>query len=525
MALAGKAADVLNELLVPATDTAAADWADLDRLVAPVERAQLRASLHDFVRYFWPLVEPQHPFVDNWHIRAVCRVLEEISTTRARREQSNRVVLNVPPGTTKSLLISVFYPCWRWASNPRLRFLLASYGQHLTTRDNLRARQILTSPQFQSLFKLGLVEDQNTKTRYDTTERGWRIATSVGGVGTGEHPHVIVIDDPTTAEQAKSDADRQAANDWFDSTMSTRGVAWNVTVIVVMQRLHANDLSGHLLKRGGVKHVCFPMRFEPARPKTDQEEGFAPDPLDERAKPGELLWPALYDEAKVKKMELDLGPIDALAQMQQQPTGAAGLLFQRVWFNVTTVAPKPFDIRRMARGWDTAATEGGGDWTAGVKMAELKDGRVFVLDVRRAQLGPAGVDELITKTAIGDGPFAAQREEKEGGSAGAAVVQARAKKLRGYDYAGVAATGNKVTKAKPFRAQVEARNVWVLDREWTEAYLDELVAFPTGSHDDQVDGSSVAYNELVAGPSAVLIGGTDFGVKNETGSPFSFGVS
>jgi predicted phage terminase large subunit-like protein len=338
-----------------------------------------------------------------------------------------------------------------------------------------------------------LKEDRNNKLRFDTTMGGWRISSSVNGVGTGEHPDRIIIDDPLTAKQARSKLERQTANDWFDRTMSTRGIIRGARVVVVMQRLHEDDLTGHLLSKGGWEHVCFPMEYEVAR---ESDANWKPDPRDPRTHPGELLWPQVFSGTIVRALTRDLGPYGAAGQLQQRPAPEGGGLFKREWFKIVDASPI---AARRVRGWDTAGTEGDGDWTVGARMAMTSDGKVYLEDITRGQWGPAAVDSVMRLSADTDGKEVGQREEKEGGSAGKAVVTARAQQLMGFDYGGVVVTGDKVTRAKPFRAQCEAGNVYLVRAPWNKEYLDELCDFPAGAHDDQVDASSCAFNELVAG--------------------------
>jgi predicted phage terminase large subunit-like protein len=500
---------------------------DLDQLeedLLALERARLRRSLYAFLQECWAIVEPSQPFVTNWHIEVMCQLLQDIATGK---EPVQRWIFNISPGTMKSLLISVVFPAWVWARNSKKRFLTASYGQHLTVRDNLRVREIVQSPWFQRLFAVKLLEDQNTKTRYNTSDGGWRIATSVDGVGTGEHPDFIIIDDPTTAAQAESEAERTMANQWFDRTISSRGIGRGVTIIVVMQRLHEGDFTGHLLKKGGWGHVRFPMRFEkctcPGPLETIPEDVRCPlhkadpnwvsDPRDPRTTPGELMFPALFNEQKVRQLELDLGPYGTAGQLQQRPAPEGGGLFKREWFKYADAVPA---IVRRVRGWDTASTQGGGDYTVGVKICEgfawlpspenprvrvlQSTGQFFIEDVKRDQLGPAGVDAFIRTTAEADGKNCPVREEKDPGGAGKTQVAARARLLAGYDY-GVNTVGtSKIMRAKPFRAQCEAGNVFLVRGTWNEEYLKELCSFPTGTYDDQVDGSSCGFNALLLEP-------------------------
>ncbi len=476
---------------------------DCDRLFIELERDTLQRSLYKFLLGAWPIVEPSQPFVETWHVQELCKLLEDITLGR---EDKKRWIINVPPGTLKSLLINVIWPAWVWARSADKRFLTASYGQSLTIRDNLRVRDIVESKWFQDRFPLKLVEDQNTKTRYNTNKGGWRIATSVGGAGIGEHPDVIVIDDAATAQQAESPSERKTVQDWFDRTISPRGIARkNLIVIVVGQRLHMEDLPGYLRKRGGWGTVVFPMRYIPTRAATTDDPGYTADPRDRRTEAGELLAPALIDEAKLKQLELDLGEYGAAGQLQQVPAPEGGGKFKREWFTYVDAAPV---LARRVRGWDTAATENDGDYTAGVKISEA-GGIYYVEDVVRGQWGPAGVETILRGTAEADGKKVPQREEREGGGAGKTVIAAHVILLAGYDYKGVTVSGSKIQRSNPFRAQCEAGNVRIVrdrgqggaeGKGWNEDYIRELCTFPTGSHDDQVDGSSAAFNAVLLEP-------------------------
>lgn len=458
-------------------------------------RKRSYSTLKGFVQGAWHVVEPQQNLVWNWHLDVLCEQLEKIY-----RGEQPKTIINVPPGTMKSLLVSVFFRAFCWSKNPTLRFLVGSYGGHLSTQDNVKLRNIIISDWFKKEFpSVALAGDQNAKEYFETTAGGWSFATSVGGAGTGKHPDYVLIDDPVTEAQARSEAERNAANSWIDGTLSTRGIVRNVRSILIMQRFDEDDPSGHLLKKGSWKHICFPMRFEASRK----------DPLDRRSREGELLWPTLFTEEKVTALEKELTEYGVAGQLQQRPTPITGGLFKHAWFADKIVDAAPAVLRKV-RGWDTASTEDGGDYTVGVLIGEecvsragemVSTGRFFIVDVKREQLGPDGVDGLIRLTTELDGKECAQREEKEGGSAGLAVIAARTKTLKGYDYAGVSVTGNKITRSKPFRAQCEAGNVYLLRGAWNTKYLNELCDFKPGcKHDDQVDASSCAFNAVLLEP-------------------------
>lgn len=481
-------------------------------------------AFYRYVQKAWNLVEPTQPFTPNWHIEELCRTLED-----CYYEKVKRLIVNVPPGTAKSLIVNVFFPTWVWAKNARKRFLTASYSQSLTMRDNLRARQIIESPWFQDRWPVHMMEDQNAKGRYNTTEHGWRIATSVNGQGIGEHPDFIIIDDPTNAQQAESEVERSNANSWFDNTISTR-LGRNPCIIVIMQRLHMNDLSGHLLARGGWTHLRWPMRYEVCTCETTPvchpneadrcavhkaDPTWSPDAKDHRTTQGELLFPALFPEEKVRGLELNLGAYGAAGQLQQRPSPEGGGQFKREWFAEKFVDVRPKQMRAV-RSWDTAGSEGKGDWTVGAFIGEefdyvpqvvngkeykklMSTCRFFICDVTKGQLSPDGVEKLMIATAEMDGKAVGIYEEQEPGSSGKTVVLAREKmfKGKGYRYSFATAGGSKTVKAKNLRKEAEGGNVYLLRGAWNADFLNELCMFPTGNHDDQVDAAANGINKVI----------------------------
>jgi predicted phage terminase large subunit-like protein len=495
-----------------------ADLEDAVKALHCYERVRLQRSLYAFVQWAFPILEPDTEFKGNWHIEELCRVLERMTLPKTHADRCFKAIVNIPPGTMKSMVCSVFFPAWVWARWPSRKFICASYSSLLSNRDNLKMRDLVTSPEYQALFPVTLHEDQKTKTRFNTDKGGYRLATSVEGGGTGEHPDFIVIDDPASAMDAQSETSRQAVISWYKGTIATRGKGKGVCTLVIAQRLHQEDLPGYLLEQGGWEHVCFPMRYEKARPKTDAEPAYTPDPRDHRTQQGELLFPVLFPEAVVLDLEKTLGPYEAAGQLQQKPVPEGGGLFARGWWKFTNTLPA---IRRTCRGWDTAGTEGDGDYTAGVKISEgfekktspgssatttASTGLFYVENVERGQLGPDEVDKLMLATATTDGKACAQREEREGGASGKGTIAARSKLLKAFDYEEVSLGNNKVIRSKAFRGQVRAGNVYILKTgdpardAWIEPFIAELAVFPTGKHDDQVDASSCAYNSLLELP-------------------------
>lgn len=294
-------------------------------------------------------------------------------------------------------------------------------------------------------------------------------------------------DDPHNVKEAESDADRQSVCDWWSGTIGTRGQTRGVRRLIVMQRLHQLDLSGYVLEHEeGWEHLCLPMRYEPDRMK---RTGIGWQ--DPRRRPGELLWPDLYPAELVAKAEMNLGSLRAAGQLQQRPARAGGQLFSEPWFRF--VAALPAGTANYVRWWDKAATEDGGDYSAGVLIAEY-NGRYYVLDVRRGQWSPLERNRLIQSTADLDratyGPNVQTWVEQEGGSGGKESAQITIRELAGHIVRAERITGSKWDRALPFAAQVEAGNVAIVLQEgrrpdWVRAYIDEMVGFPTAANDDQ----------------------------------------
>lgn len=460
------------------------------------------ASLLYFTESAWPLVEPELPFVSNWHIVELCQALERAS----RGEKDWRqLVVNIPPGCMKSLLVSVMFCAWEWATRPHLRFYTWSHSLDLTKRDNGRVRLIVSSDWYRRWFwnsglakKYGVPEiklkgDQNEKLRFETTVGGYRVASSVGGAGIGEHPDRRIIDDPQTERGARSAVDREAVLKWYRGTVVTRGATRDAVEVVIQQRLHEQDLSGHLMGSGSSRSIVLPMRFDPSRA----------DPLDHRKEAGELLWPTVWTDDRVRPIEIELGEYGRASQFQQLPVPEGGGLFKEEWFEIVEPGAVP-DAGTDVRGWDTGASDDG-DPSATVKMRRVVTPGVsgaparstfYILHAEARHTSPAQLEAWMRNMAVTDGKRVRIREEQEPGSSGKIVVASRAQLLVGYDYRGNRPGGDKVTRSGPFRAQCEAGNVKLVRGPWNRAYIDELIVFPTGAHDDQVDASSCAFNAV-----------------------------
>ena len=455
---------------------------------APTERCE--QSLYEFVQQAWHIVEPDRPFIRGWHIAAICMHLEAVYEQRIRD-----LLINLPPGHCKSRICNVFFPAWVWTKNPSARFLHASYAQELATRDSVDCRYIIGSPWYQERWghKVKLTDDQNQKIKFSTSAHGWRMATSIDGRGTGEHPDFIIVDDPHNVRQAESDAERLTCLRWWDATIASRGLIRGVRKVVIMQRLHVSDLSGHILERGGFDHILLPYEFEPGR-MTPTRIGWT-DPRKER---GELLWPAVPDQ--MKQAFANFPPRLHAGQLQQRPVPEGGGMFKREWFK--NVARVPSRATQAVRYWDKAASEGAGDYSAGVLIVSF-DQLWYVTDVIRGRWSVHQRNQIMRRTAENDSVRYSNLTtviEQEPGSGGKESAEHSRRMLAGFHVKIDKVTGAKEVRAQPLADQCEGGNVLLVQGDWNTRFVEELCVFPAGDHDDQVDAAAGAFQHSIRVP-------------------------
>lgn len=478
------------------------------------EADRLAGSLREFTRAAWPLLEPATPFKPNWHIDAISEHLEG-----CRKREIRRLVINIPPRHMKSLNVTVLWPSWWWASEPWVRFLSASYGEKLATRDAVKSRRLIESAWYRARWGhvFRLLRDQNQKARYENDQTGYRIATSVGGTGTGEGGDVIILDDPHKADEVESDVERENVLDWHAGVISTRfnDPATGVEVLV-MQRLHEDDLTGHLLELGGWEHLCLPAEYEPEHPFVW--------PDDPRNEPGELLWPDHIGPDELAEIKKNLeSPYREAGQLQQRPAPAEGGLFKlgglRYFPPEHLEPPSPLTFTRIVSSWDTTFKDKlendyvvGACW--GVKGANryllrvMRD-RMSLAETKRAIREMHGWAEatypglahstLIENTANGPDIIAELRHEITGI---VAVTVRGDKKMRAHAVSPIWESGNVLVPGFPRADGVGFDGARTPG--WVQQWIAEHTSFPNASHDDQVDTTSQVLNWLrrVADPAA-----------------------
>lgn len=463
-----------------------ADW-------LAVEREACRRSLSTFIKRAWHVLEPGQKYSHGWHMDAMSEHLQAVTDGKI-----TRLLINVPPGTMKSMSVSVFWPAWEWGPRgmPHIRFIGASHEEGLATRDNMKMRHLVQSEWYQRLWPTPLMGDQNQKTYFQNTHTGWRQSCPVGSM-TGKRGDRVAWDDPHSVEDAHSDAQLETANRIFRETLPTRlNNPDSSAIIIVMQRLSERDVSGYIISEElGYDHLCLPMEYEGPRKATSI--GF----VDPRTEPGELLFPARFPRHVVDRDKKVMGDYAVAGQFQQRPAPAAGGIFKPDMIEVVDVMPA--NVVEWCRGWDLGASLNG-DPTVGAKLGRLADGRYIVADVVRDRLESHKRDRLLKNTAATDGYALKQSIPQDPGQAGKSQVQAFAMMLAGHSLHFSTETGDKSVRATPFASQVNVGNVLMVKAPWNTAFKDELRSFPNGSHDDQVDAASRGFNGLLHAAAGIF---------------------
>lgn len=486
-------------------------------------------TLRQFVTAAWPSVEHGKPFIPGWHIDAICDHLEAVT-----RRDIKRLVINVPPGSMKSLLCNVLWPAWEWGEKDAGHaWMFGTYAAKLATRDSLRMRKLLRSGWYSERYgnRVRIDPKQDTKTRFDTLAGGTRICTSVGASGIGERVNTVVIDDPQTAKQVYT-THRETANNWIKDEMRTRGrTPETFALLIIMQRLHERDATGFVLtEMDGFEHLKIPARYEPKiyvgadgvrhdalKDKPQTSIGWN----DPRTEQGEIYWQQMYTEESMTDLEHDLGA-SATGQLQQRPSKIGGTKVQETWWHfwqpddiqplppVVLTAPNGDKIERraeiismrylheMLQSWDMSFkdTESSA-FVCGQVWAKHRDkpANRYLVDQVREKAGLVKTLKMVA--SLTERNPEADKKLVEEKANGAAVMDVLKDHIGGF--VPVNPEGSKPERLEAVLPQIQGGNCYLphpTTAEWVTDFITEFNDFPRGQYADQVDTATQALIHL-----------------------------
>ena len=444
-----------------------------------VERELCRRSLAEFARRAWHVLEPAAELKWGWALDAICLHLEAVTDGRI-----TRLLMNVPPGSMKSLLTGVIWPAWEWGPRgmPEMRFVGTAHEETLAIRDSRRCRDLIKSEWFQRLWPLDLSRDLDGKREFGNVKKGIRQARAFTSM-TGVRGDRVILDDPISADNANSEAKLEAARIAFTETLPTRVNSEKSAIVVIMQRLHEKDVSGVIAEMGlPYVHLCIPMRFEPER-RCTTAIGWS----DPRTVEGELMFPERFGEAQVSELEKTLGSYGAAGQLQQRPAPRGGGIIKTSWFRYWTSLP-PLEWRVIHA--DTAQKDGQqNDYSVFQCWGRSVTGQAVLIDQIR---GKWEAPDLVVQARAfwikhRDANLPKLRAMKvEDKVSGTGLIQTL--RREGIPILPVQRDKDKVSRGYDSAPFVESGNVLLpQDAPWLSDFLSEVESFPGAAHDDQLD--------------------------------------
>jgi predicted phage terminase large subunit-like protein len=461
-----------------------------------VQAERYRRSLREFTKAAWPTIEPGSEYTSGWHLDAISDHLEAVIDGSIKR-----LIINIPPRHSKSISTAVVLPAWTWATQPSKKFLYASYSASLSIRDSTKCRRLIDSPWYQAHFgdKFHLSGDMNQKSRFENSENGIRLSTSVAGSLTGEGGDCIILDDVNNVVEADSQKVRQGVIDWWDQAMQSRlNDPKTGAFIVIQQRVNEQDLTGHILANelgNEWDHLCLPARYEIGHPTPVRSSlGFT----DPRTEEGELLWPERFGEKELSTLERGLGSYAAAGQLQQRPSPKGGGILKSSWWVPWEKENLPDNIEYVIQSWDTAfETKESSSFSARTTWGVFKYQGYDCAIVLEAWYDKVNYPQLrkLAQEAYDDWePDAVLIEKKASGSS----------LLHDLRQAGVPVLAyspdrDKEARAHAASALLEDGRIFYPKRKWAEDLISICAAFPAHPNDDIVDTCTQAWLRLRKG--------------------------
>jgi predicted phage terminase large subunit-like protein len=447
-----------------------------------VVAAILRSDLYSFIRAIFPIVSPGDAFAANWHIEAIAHQL-----TRLLNGEISRLIITVPPRSLKSICASVAFPVFVLGRNPRRKIICVSYSEGLASKHANDRRAVMRSTLYSRLFpETRISPAKDTELEFATTRGGSCLATSTSGTLTGRGGNLIVIDDPIKPQDAWSEVARKNCIQWYGNTLLTRlNNKTEDAIVVVMQRLHTDDLVGHLLEQEGWVQLNLPAIAE-----CEQRIALGAKRWHLR-QPGDLLHPEREPQSELDKLKRGMGSMDFGAQYQQEPIAAGGNLVKWEWFKFYDQRPLIDATDRIIVSWDTALSAKELASFSACVVLQVRGETAYVLEVIRERLEYPELRRKVMevhKLWRNRNYYALVIENK---GSGMSLIQDL--QQQGIPAIAIDPVGDKVMRMNQQTARIEGRTVCLPKQApWLDEFRREISAFPAGRHSDQVDALSQA---------------------------------
>lgn len=441
-----------------------------------------RESFFYFVQTFWDVIIKEAP-VYNWHIPYLCEELQALSVSIVnRQDKPYDLIINIPPGTTKSTITTIMFPAWLWTQDPTIRIITNSYSMDLSIEHAIKSRDIILSDKYKRLFPdVALRRDKSAKSSYENTATGARYTTSTGGTITGKHAHIIINDDPLNPSQAASDADRTNANEHTKTLASRKVDKKNTPTITIMQRLHEMDVTGYILSKKSetVKHICLPAEL------TDNVK---PAALRKQYKGG-MLDPVRLSKEVLAEQLIDLGSRGYAGQFEQNPVADGGNIVKKDWFEYISQA----DFSRLHAGEpivffaDTAYTDKTENDPSGFISTCKIGNSLYITHAKKVLMKFPDLIRFLPGYVTANGYTDRSTVRIEPKANGISVVDQLKDTTKLNVVKTITPTDSKETRLNAASPIVECGRVFLVHGAWNEEFTEEVCGFPAKAHDEYVD--------------------------------------
>ena len=472
---------------------------DQELVKKALEKKICEMSFYEFFVRAFPVLEPSVPFSSNWHHKYLCDELQKEAERITNGEGKTKdIIINIPFRSTKSLLVTVLFPVWCWAINPKMRFITASYSAELSIEHATKSRDVIQSDWFQELWGdvFQIKKDQNIKSRYENDHLGMRRATSVGGTVTGQGGDIIIVDDPLSPKNASSQTERENANEWYRTTLYSRLNNPHTGVrIIIMQRIHERDLSGYLLHNNpeGYKHICIPAEKSPL---------VTPRNLMEYYDENNLFSTDRFSRQILDDYQSALGSYGYAGQLMQSPTPVESGMIRGDWFTVDSM--KKDGVVHFVI--DPAYTANQKNDPSAL-MAFINTGNDWqIVDVENVHMEFPELVKHIPAFCERNGYSSRSMVYVEPKASGKSIVQTLKRETGLNVKEDKPPSKDKVARVADISAILESGRVSLLKGKWNEEFLTQCGQFPAAAHDDMVDCLVMAVNKGLKKSKVVFFG-------------------